>query len=77
MTIGQLWYLFFDKLWNLFSPILGESNKMVWYKNRFEEVQHLRNAKDHYQMDYVSENKRDQGIDACNDICIKINAYLS
>lgn len=77
MTIGQLWYLFFDKLWNLFSPILGESNKMVWYKNYFEEVQHLRNAKDHYQMNYVSENKRGQGIDACNDICLKINAYLS
>lgn len=77
MTIGQLWFLFFDKLWNLFSPILGESNKMTWYRNSFEEVQHLRNAKDHYQMNFVSDSKKNQGIDACNDICHKINTYLS
>ena len=77
MTIGQLWYLFFDKLWNLFSSILGEKDKMIWKENKFKEVQHLRNAKDHYQMNFVSDSKRNQGIDACNDICLKINAYFS
>ena len=77
MTIGQLWYLFFDKLWNLFSSILGERDKKIWKENKFEEVQHLRNAKDHYQMNFVSDSKRNQGIDACNDICHKINAYFS
>ena len=77
MTIGQLWYLFFDKLWNLFSSILGEKDKMIWKENIFEEVQHLRNAKDHYQMNFVSDSKRTQGIDACKDICHKINAYFS